>query len=74
MEGEKTPHFNAGTDVSRHTLMMILGCLIPLALLGVLWFAGVSENILVFWDSTALPDNAPCDDEEHETWRDAGRR
>ncbi len=31
-----------------HTLMMILCCLIPLVLLGVLWFAGVPQNILFF--------------------------
>ena len=48
MEGEKTPHFNAGTDVSRHTWMMILGCMMPLVILGILWFAGVSQNILTF--------------------------
>lgn len=32
----------------RHTLMMILGCLMPLVILGILWFAGVSQNILSF--------------------------
>ncbi len=48
MEGEKTPYLNTGTDVNRHTLLMILGCLIPLVILGILWFAGVSQNILSF--------------------------
>ncbi|MFZ3169633.1 MAG: DUF2933 domain-containing protein [Candidatus Methanoperedens sp.] len=32
----------------KHTLMMVLGCMIPLLLLGVLWIAGVSQNILSF--------------------------
>lgn len=32
----------------RHTLMMILGCLMPLVILGILWFAGVSQSILSF--------------------------
>ncbi len=32
----------------RHTLMMMLGCLIPLVILGILWFAGVSQSILSF--------------------------
>ncbi|CAG0982272.1 MAG: hypothetical protein MPEBLZ_03415 [Candidatus Methanoperedens nitroreducens] len=32
----------------KHTLMMVLGCMIPLLLLGVLWVAGVSQNILSF--------------------------
>ena len=32
----------------RHTLMMAVGCMIPLLLLGILWFAGVSKNILSF--------------------------
>ncbi len=32
----------------RHTLMMILGCLMPLVILGILWFAGVSQNVLSF--------------------------
>ncbi|MDD5472630.1 MAG: DUF2933 domain-containing protein [Candidatus Methanoperedens sp.] len=32
----------------RHTLMMVLGCIIPLVLLGILWIAGVSQNILSF--------------------------
>ncbi len=31
----------------RHTLMM-LGCLMPLVILGILWFAGVSQNVLSF--------------------------
>ncbi len=54
MEGEKTPHYktpylNTGTKrVSRHTWMMILGCMMPLVIMGILWFAGVSQNILTF--------------------------
>ncbi|MDO9097062.1 MAG: hypothetical protein Q7U60_02925 [Candidatus Methanoperedens sp.] len=46
MEGEKTPYNNPvfkygeyWTDVNRHTWMMILGCMMPLVLLGILWFA-----------------------------------
>ncbi len=45
----KTPYLNTGTNSKhRHTLMMVLGCVIPLVILGVLWFAGVSQNILYF--------------------------
>ncbi len=32
----------------KHTLMMVLGCVIPILLLGILWIAGVSKNILFF--------------------------
>ncbi|NJD53508.1 MAG: DUF2933 domain-containing protein [Candidatus Methanoperedens sp.] len=32
----------------RHTLIMMLGCMMPLLLLGILWVAGVSQNILSF--------------------------
>lgn len=32
----------------RHTLLMIIGCIAPLAILAFLWFAGVSQNILTF--------------------------
>ncbi|VVB90603.1 Uncharacterised protein [uncultured archaeon] len=32
----------------KHTLIMVLGCVIPLLLLGLLWVAGVSRNILSF--------------------------
>ncbi len=32
----------------KHTIMMVLGCMIPLVLLGILWLAGVSQNILSF--------------------------
>lgn len=41
---------NADTRMkfTKHALMMILGCLAPLALLGILWFAGVSQSILTF--------------------------
>lgn len=49
MENEKTPHSNAGNNSGhRHTLMMILCCLIPLLLLGILWAVGVSQNVLSF--------------------------
>ena len=34
--------------MSKHTLIMLLCCLIPLALLGVLWAIGVSESYLIF--------------------------
>ena len=33
---------------SHHTLMMVLCCLIPIVILGILWIAGVSQNILSF--------------------------
>lgn len=36
------------TSSHRQTLMMLLGCLIPLIILGILWLAGVSQNILSF--------------------------
>lgn len=32
----------------KHTLMMVLGCVIPILLIGILWVAGVSQNILSF--------------------------
>ena len=32
----------------RHTLIMLIGCLAPLAIIMVLWFAGVSQGILTF--------------------------
>lgn len=32
----------------RHTLMMWVGCLAPLAIILVMWFAGVSQSILTF--------------------------
>lgn len=45
----KTPNINEGIFCRhRHTLMMVLGCMIPLLLLAILWFAGVSQNILSF--------------------------
>ncbi len=45
----KTPYLNTGTNSKhRHTLMMVLGCMLPLLLLGILWVAGVSQNILSF--------------------------
>ncbi|MCZ7385744.1 MAG: DUF2933 domain-containing protein [Candidatus Methanoperedens sp.] len=43
------PNINEGFfSRHRHTLMMALCCLIPLVLLGILWIAGVSQNILSF--------------------------
>ena len=43
------PNINEGLfSKHRHTLMMVLGCIIPLLLLGILWFEGVSQNILSF--------------------------
>ena len=46
---DETPYLNTGTDSKhRHTLIMVLGCVIPLVLLGILWVAGVSQNILSF--------------------------
>lgn len=39
---------NKGTGNHRHTLMMVLCCLIPIVILGILWVAGVSQNILSF--------------------------
>lgn len=45
----KSQNINKGIfSKHRHTLMMVLGCIIPLLLLGILWFAGVSQNILSF--------------------------
>jgi len=35
-------------NTAKHTWMMILGCLAPLVILGILWFAGVSQSILTF--------------------------
>ncbi len=32
----------------KHTLTMVLGCVIPLLLLGILWTSGVSQNMLSF--------------------------
>jgi hypothetical protein len=37
-----------GSNKSKHTLLMMLGCLAPLVILGILWFAGVSQNLLFF--------------------------
>ncbi len=34
--------------ISKHTLIMVLCCLIPLAILGVLWAIGVSGSYLIF--------------------------
>ncbi|VVB85927.1 Uncharacterised protein [uncultured archaeon] len=32
----------------RHILIMVLCCVIPVVLIGILWVAGVSQNILSF--------------------------
>ncbi len=43
------PNKNKGIfSKHKHALMMALCCLIPLVLLGILWIAGVSQNILSF--------------------------
>ncbi len=34
--------------MSKHTLIMVLCCLIPLAILGVLWAIGISGSYLIF--------------------------
>ncbi len=34
--------------VSKHALIMVLCCLIPLAILGVLWAIGISGSYLIF--------------------------
>ncbi len=34
--------------ISKHTLIMVLCCLIPLVALGILWAIGVSESYLIF--------------------------
>ncbi len=45
----KPPNINDGFFIKhKHTLTMVLGCIIPLVLLGILWIAGVSQNILSF--------------------------
>ena len=43
----KNPNMKEGI-FSKHTLMMVLGCVIPILLIGILWVAGVSKNILFF--------------------------
>lgn len=49
MDNTKNQSMNEGFfSRHRHTLMMVLGCIIPLVLLGILWIAGVSQNILSF--------------------------
>ncbi len=46
---KKTPNINEGFfSKHKHSLMMVLGCTIPILLLGILWIAGVSQNILSF--------------------------
>lgn len=43
------PNINEGFfSKHKHTLMMVLVCIIPIVLLGILWIAGVSQNILSF--------------------------
>lgn len=49
MDDTKTTKTNEGFfSKHRHTLVMMLGCIIPFVLLGILWVAGVSQNILSF--------------------------
>ncbi|PWB51222.1 MAG: hypothetical protein C3F06_10400 [Candidatus Methanoperedenaceae archaeon] len=49
MENDTKTQDNKGFfSKHRHTLMMMLGCMIPLVLIGILWIAGVSQNILSF--------------------------
>ena len=44
-----TPNIDEGFfGKHKHTLMMVLGCMVPLLFLGILWVAGVSQNILSF--------------------------
>jgi len=44
----KIQNITKGTNNHRHILMMVLCCLIPLVILGILWVTGVSQNILSF--------------------------
>lgn len=44
----KIQNITKWTGNHRHTLMMVLCCMIPLVILGILWVAGVSQNILSF--------------------------
>jgi hypothetical protein len=44
----KIQKITKGAGNHRHTLMMVLCCLIPLVILGILWVVGVSQNILSF--------------------------
>ncbi len=45
----RTPYLNTGTiSKHKHTLMMMLGCVVPLLLIEILWIAGVSQNTLSF--------------------------
>ncbi len=49
MDNSKIKSINEGFfSRHKHTLMMVLSCVIPLLLLGILWVAGVSQNILSF--------------------------
>jgi len=39
----------------RHTLIMVLCCLIPLAVLAIMWAAGVSKNYLILGVALLCP-------------------
>ena len=44
-----TQDSSSGTHrMSRHTLIMLIGCLVPLGILAVLWLAGVKMDYLFF--------------------------
>lgn len=34
--------------INRHSVIMVLGCLIPIAILGILWATGIRSNYLYF--------------------------
>ncbi len=44
MDAEKTKK----TGISRHGLLMLLCCLVPIAIMGALWALGVSSSYLYF--------------------------
>ena len=41
------PQRSEQKGMRKHTLIMVLCCLIPLAILGILWVAGVSGSYLI---------------------------
>jgi hypothetical protein len=44
----KTPYLNTGTNSKhRHTLMMVLGCIIPLLLLGILLLCPIMHLVMM---------------------------
>lgn len=46
MESDAKTHYPNKGKGHRHTLMMVLGCIIPLVIIGIMWVAGVSQNII----------------------------